>query len=156
MAAAQIIYRTATAADLSGMARLRAEQYGEDTLQHWEQRIAGYLRGEINPQQALAPRVIYVAMDGETVVGFIAGHLTRRFGSDGELEWINVGVGYRGLDIAGALLAQLAGWFVGQQAYYICVNCAPENDAAQKFYRRHGAETLNEFWLVWKDISRWF
>lgn len=154
MAAAPIIYRVAGEADIPGMARLRTEQYGEDTLSHWEQRIAGYMRGDINPQQALASRIVYVAMDGEIVAGFIAGHLTRRFGCDGELEWINVGATHQGTGIADRLLRELAAWFVRQNTFYICVNCAPDNAVAQKFYRRHGAKTLSEHWLVWKDIIR--
>jgi hypothetical protein len=36
------------------------------------------------------PRVSYVAFEQGLIVGFIAGHLTRRYGCDGELEWINV------------------------------------------------------------------
>ena len=29
----------------------------------------------------------------------------------------------------------------------------PKNMKAQNFYRKHGAENLNEHWLFWKDIS---
>jgi GNAT superfamily N-acetyltransferase len=101
----------------------------------------------------LAPRVIYVAVLREKVVGFIAGHLTRRWGCDGELEWINVDSGYRGTGISSALFRLLVDWFVVQKALYVCVNCAGDNMIAQRFYRRHGAEVLNEHWLVWKDIG---
>jgi ribosomal protein S18 acetylase RimI-like enzyme len=135
------------------MAGLRVEQYGEASTQHWQDRIAGYLQGELNPQQALATRAIYVADKGEKIVGFIAGHLTRRFGCDGELQWINVGSDYRGTGIALDLLRQLAAWFISQKALHICVNCAADNTAAQKFYQRHGARHLNEHWLTWEDIS---
>jgi ribosomal protein S18 acetylase RimI-like enzyme len=33
------------------------------------------------------------------------------------------------------------------------VDVDPANAAAQRFYRRHGAETLNEHWLVWNNIN---
>ncbi len=79
-----ITYREATLPDLPGMARLRAEQWGVGMEAHSEKRIAGYLNGEVNPQQVLGPRVIYVAVKEDTIAGFIAGHLTRRFGCDGE------------------------------------------------------------------------
>src|SRR5579864_6701999 len=85
-----ITYRFAAPSDIPAMAALRAEQYGESTAHHWQARITGYLQGELNPQQALPPRAIYVAHKDEKIVGFIAGHLTRRFGCDGELQWINV------------------------------------------------------------------
>ena len=44
-------------------------------------------------------------------------------------------------------------WFTEQKASRICVNVDPANIAARRFYTRHGAEKLNENWLVWKDIS---
>ena len=37
---------------------------------------------------------MYVTTNEDEVVGIIAGHLTRRFGCDGELEWIDVGLPY--------------------------------------------------------------
>ena len=76
-----------------------------------------------------------------------------RFGCDGELQWINVGLEYRGLGISSKLLQQLAEWFISQKAFYICVDCAPGNTIGQRFYKRHAAENLNEHWLIWKDIS---
>jgi len=53
-------------------------------------RISGYLEGGIHPQRALPSRTCYVAVEQSSVVGFVAGHLTRRYGCEGELEWINV------------------------------------------------------------------
>jgi hypothetical protein len=43
-----------------------------------------------SPQQALPARAAFVAMDGTKLVGFVAGHRTRRLGCDGELQWVNV------------------------------------------------------------------
>jgi hypothetical protein len=70
------------------MSRIRATEWGAE--EYWVNRITGYLDGTHNPQKALPQRVIYVAIQEESVVGFIAGHLTERFHCDGELEWINV------------------------------------------------------------------
>jgi len=48
------------------------------------------MRGGLRPQQVLTPRILYVAIESENVVGLVAGHLTRRFDCTGELKWINV------------------------------------------------------------------
>ena len=143
-------YRAAVEADVGGMARIRAEYW--ETEEFWRVRIANYLAGEAFPQQALRERVVYVAVDGETVVGFIAGHRTRRYGCDGELEWIDVIAERRGSGVAGELLRRLAEWFVERKAQRVCVDVDPANVVARRFYTRHGAETLNPHWLVWKDI----
>jgi len=86
------------------------------------------------------------------LVGFVAGHLTRRYGCQGELEWINVLPERRGAGIASELLRLLAGWFVEQKAFRVCVDVEPSNAVARAFYTRHGAETLSAHWLVWYDI----
>jgi hypothetical protein len=38
----------------------------------------------------LTERAAFVAIDDGDLVGFVAGHKTRRLGCDGELQWINV------------------------------------------------------------------
>jgi ribosomal protein S18 acetylase RimI-like enzyme len=143
--------RVAAARDIPAMARIRAESSG--TAARWEERITRYLDGSVNPQQALAPRVAYVACDGDTIVGLIAGHLTRRFACDGELEWIDVAPSARGSGLAASLLRRLAVWFGEQGATRVCVNVAPDNRPAVRFYTRLGAEPLTEFFRVWPDIT---
>ena len=143
-------YRQAKQSDASAMARIRALEW--ETVEYWNARIAGYMTCEHNPQQALPPRVIYVALEGDSLVGFIAGHLTRRYACVGELEWINVIPECRGSGVASELLRRLAAWFVEQKALRICVNVDPANIAARRFYTRHGAIRLNDHWLVWDDI----
>lgn len=148
---AEIQYREANESDIPAMAQLRSDVWG--TEEYWIKRISGYMRGETDPQQALKPRIFYIALeDGETI-GFIAGHLTHRYECEGELEWINVVPEYRGKGISRELLQLLARWFAGQNSLHVCVNVDPANAAALNFYRRHGADNLNEHWLVWKDIS---
>ena len=116
-------------------------------------RIAGYLNRELHPQHALMPRIIYVAQSGNALLGLVAGHLTRRFGCDGELEWINVVPEYRRGRIATDLLRLLAEWFGEQNASRVCVDVDPANTVARRFYERHGAEALNKYWLVWNNIN---
>ena len=145
-----MLYRPAQAADVPALAHIRAREWGN--FEYWMNRIAGYLEGGIHPQRALPSRTCYVAVEQSSVVGFVAGHLTRRYGCEGELEWINVIPERRGAGIASELLRLLAGWFVEQKAFRICVDVEPSNAVARAFYTRHGAETLNKHWLAWNDI----
>ncbi len=133
------------------MARLRADRSG--TQEHWEARIAAYMGGKLDPQKALRARAGYVALDGDGVAGFIAGHLTQRYGCGGELQYIDVAPEYRGKSVAAQLFVLLTRWFAEQSAWKVCVNVAPENIVATRFYMRHGAVRLNEHWLVWNDIN---
>jgi GNAT superfamily N-acetyltransferase len=146
-----MLYRQADKSDVPTMARIRAAEW--ETEEYWKRRISGYMDRESHPQQALLPRVIYVALDGDSVVGLVAGHLTRRHACDGELEWIDVVAGHRRSGVASELLRLLAQWFVGQKAIRVCVDVDPANTVARRFYARHGAESLNPHWLVWNDIN---
>ena len=144
------IYRQVDKSDIPTMARIRAAEWGDE--EHWRTRISRYLDCEHNPQHALAPRVMFVALEADSLVGFIAGHLTRRYACDGELQWINVIPGSRGSGISSELLRRLGAWFSEQKASRICVNVDPANTGARRFYTRHGAQKLNDHWLVWNDI----
>jgi ribosomal protein S18 acetylase RimI-like enzyme len=146
-----VSYREAGEADVEQLARIRAIEWGSE--QYWRERILGYLTGTLNPQRALAQRVVLVAAQDTRIVGFIAGHLTRRYDCDGEVEWINVIPEERRTGVAAELLRLLASWFAGQQARRICVDVDPENAPARAFYRRHGAQDLNPHWLAWPDIT---
>jgi ribosomal protein S18 acetylase RimI-like enzyme len=144
-------YREARAEDIERMARIRSGDWG--TAQFWELRIAKYLAGEHHPQQALAPRAAFVAVDGDTLAGFVAGHLTRRFNCEGELQWLTVAPAYRRRGVASELLRLLASWFAQQRAFRICINVEPDNAGAIEFYRRHGAQALNRHWMIWERIT---
>ena len=138
--------------DIAGMAQLRAQTWG--TQPYWAARIGGYLNGEHSPQQALAERVAFVALDRDAVVGLVAGHRTKRFGCDGELEWIDVAKGWRGRGTADGLMTVIMQWFVRQGAVRVCVNVAPENIRACRLYARFGAVPLNPHWMIWKDVGQ--
>ena len=143
---AGIIYREAGLADVPRLVGLpRPGEAGGD------HRMAAYLAGEHHPQQALPARVLLMATADDAAVGYIAGHLTRRFGCQGELQWIYVVPGYRRTGVGSRLLAMLAGWFVEHGAGRICVDVG--DDAARPFYRRHGAAPLNRHWMEWEDIA---
>jgi GNAT superfamily N-acetyltransferase len=86
-------------------------------------------------------------------VGFVAGHRTRRFDCDGEVQWIDVDQQQRGRGIGYKLMAQIGSWFVMQHAKRICVNVDANNLAARKLYDHCGARPLNEGWMVWDHSS---
>ena len=114
-------------------------------------RMLQYLAGEHHPQLALLPRVLWMAEQAGEPVGYTAGHLTERFGCDGELQWIYVVRAHRRAGVASELLRLLAGWFVEQGARRICVDVG--DDEARPFYQHHGAVELNRHWMVWNDIG---
>jgi ribosomal protein S18 acetylase RimI-like enzyme len=143
-----ILYREATIQDVPVLATIHAKNSG--TEEAWNNRISGYMDGTHNPQQALKPRIIYIASANDTITGFIAGHLTRRYECDGELEWIHVVAEYRRRGIATELVRILVKWFIAQDSYKICID--PRNEAARLFYRNNGAEALNKHWMVWNNI----
>jgi len=145
-----VIVRQANKTDVEGMARIRALTWGEELS--WKKSILAYMECAADPQKALKSRIVLVAEEAGSIVGLIAGHLTRRYACDGELQWIDVIPERRGQGIADELLGKLAEWFVGQNALRICVDVQPKNAVARRFYSRHGAEELNPHWMVWKDI----
>ena len=146
-----MLYRQAQFSDIPAMSRLRANDWG--TEEYWRERIALYMNGRLHPREARTERTGFVCADGDQIAGLIAGHLTRRFGCDGELEWISVNPAYRGQKVGSILLLKLAEWFVAQGARFICVDVEPANEPARKFYAANGAYDLKPHWMAWKDIA---
>ena len=147
-----ITVEPATLNDLPALCRLRAEQSGH-TLE-WEPRITAYMIRQQNPQFALEPREVFVAVNRDNeVVGMISGHLTTRFHCQGEIQWLNVQADQRGRRIAGQLVEALFAWFRQHDARKICVNVAPSNDAARKLFARYAAEPMGPHWLIFPDIA---
>lgn len=144
-------YRRARRSDIPAMAEIRAGDWG--TEDYWRERMLQYLTRRLDPREALSPRTCFVSLDGDRVVGLVAGHLTRRFGCDGELEWISVRPAYRGRGVALELLRRLGKWFVAHHARGVCVDVEPTNHAARRFYAGCGATELKPHWMAWKDIG---
>ena len=142
-------YREARLADVPSLARLpRVGEAGGDSVE----RMFRYLACEHHPQQALIPRVMWMAERGGSPIGYIAGHLTRRYGCQGELQWVYVVSEHRRTRVASQLIRRLAEWFVANDAHRVCVDVGDDN--ARGFYARHGAEDLSKHWMVWNDIGQ--
>jgi ribosomal protein S18 acetylase RimI-like enzyme len=143
-----IKYRIVTNQDIPHLAEIRAKN--SQTQYYWNNRIGGYVNDTHGPQQALQSRIVFVASDNDTIVGFIAGHLTKRYECQGELQWIDVIENYRRRGIASELVRLLAQWFIERESYAICID--PGNETARKFYETNGAKALNKHWMYWSDI----
>ena len=141
-----MLYREAQQSDVPAMAEIRAADWG--TEEYRRDRILQYLTQKLHPREAMGPRVAFVCVERKRIVGLIAGHLTRRFGCHGELEWISIRPQYRSRGIASQLLCHLAQWFVAHDARRVCVDVEPSNQVARRFYARHGAEDLKPHWMV--------
>ncbi|MFN2637474.1 MAG: GNAT family N-acetyltransferase [Gemmatimonadaceae bacterium] len=116
-------------------------------------RMAAYLEGQHHPQQALAARTAFLALDGDDVVGYIAGHATTRNGCSGEVQYLYVVPPYRRQGVARHLLNAVARWFQTQGIRRVCVNANIESAGAVPFYLAQGAIPLNTYWYVWEDIN---
>jgi GNAT superfamily N-acetyltransferase len=144
-----VSYREATPSDVPELVRCRV---GDPPFGPADPRMALYLEGKHHPQQALAPRVIFLCEEKESALGYIGGHLTRRYDCDGEVQYLYVVPHSRRSGIASELLALLADWFSEQSASRVCVDVEPDNAAARAFYAHHGAIELSSHWMVWPDV----
>jgi ribosomal protein S18 acetylase RimI-like enzyme len=146
----ELRYREATSADVPAMVRSRAADHQAGPA---DARMAGYLDGRHHPQQALAPRTAFVALAGDDVVGYVAGHATTRYECSGEVQYLYVAPPYRRAGVALRLLRLLARWFHSRGIHRVCVNADIESAGAVAFYTAQGAVRLNEYWYVWEDIE---
>ncbi|HSS19430.1 MAG TPA: GNAT family N-acetyltransferase [Pyrinomonadaceae bacterium] len=146
----EVLFRVATSADVNAIAACRLT---DPTAGPADPRMAAYFGGLHHPQQALLPRTGFVALDNESVIGYIAGHLTTRYECEGELQYLFVAPPYRQQGIAASLVRLLANWLVQQGSLKVCVNVNLDSPAAAPFYLSLGAVPLNKHWYVWKDIS---
>ncbi|WP_047491681.1 GNAT family N-acetyltransferase [Terriglobus sp. TAA 43] len=138
--------------DIPAMVKIRAVEWGDEA--YWLNRITAYRDGKVSPQYGLPERALFVAIEDESIVGFVAGNKTTRHACQGELEWLNVAAQKRGLGIADQLIARMGAWFVQQGAGRVCVNAAVDNVAARRVYGRCGAEPMNDHWMIWADARR--
>jgi GNAT superfamily N-acetyltransferase len=145
-----IRFRVATSADVPAMSACRLTDPAAGPA---DSRMAEYFDGGHHPQDALAPRIGYVALVSDTVIGYIAGHLTTRHGCAAEVQYLFVAPEFRRRGVATSLLRLLAGWFADAGALKVCVCVDAESPAARPFYESAGAVPFKRFWYAWDDIS---
>jgi GNAT superfamily N-acetyltransferase len=105
-----------------------------------------------SPATSRAERVVLKALvDGE-LVGYLAGHLTTRFGKDAEIENFYVLRSRQRQGIGSALLRRFTAWLAEQGARSLCVGIFRDNPY-QAFYLKYGGAHLNAHWVVWADVA---
>ena len=149
--------------DLDAVARVHAQtrvasSYYHDAVdvnaevQRLHPRLVGYVAGTYHPSWSLPQRSVIVAEQDNQILGFIAGHRSRRMGCNGELQWMFVLPSWQRKGIGAALLRPLATWFTEQGSRKVIVDAPPENPY-RSFYLKHGALPLDAYWLYWEDIG---
>ena len=147
---ADVRFRVATSSDVAAMTQCRLTDSAAGPA---DPRMEAYFDGQHHPQQALLPRAGYVALDGDQVIGYIAGHRTNRHGCEGEVQYLFVAPVYRRRGIAAMLLRLLAKWFHEQDAQRVCVGVADDSPReAKPFVESVGATPLKKHWYGWEDI----
>lgn len=116
-------------------------------------RMAAYFDGQHHPREALSARVGYVAIEGGTVIGYVAGHLTRRYGCEGEVQYLYVSPAHRRSGVGRELIVLLARWFVRNGGRHVCVDVNEDSSGARPFYLSLGAKELRPHWMHWQDVS---
>ena len=66
-----ILLRPVEDRDIPAMAAIRSRRWESEAF--WIDRIGRYLKGEHSPRQALADRAAFVAVEGDDLLGFVAG-----------------------------------------------------------------------------------
>jgi GNAT superfamily N-acetyltransferase len=115
--------------------------------------MAAYFDRLYSPGDALAPRAGFVAFDGGAMVGYVAGHHTTRWDSQGEIEYLFVAPTHRRRGVARELTRLLAGWFVETGALKVCVNADADTQGVVEFYLACGATRVHRYWLVWENVG---
>lgn len=145
-----IHFRIATSADVPAMSACRLTDPAAGAA---DLRMTAYFDGKHHPQEALPPRIGYIALVDETVIGYIAGHLTTRHSCTAEVQYLFVAPEFRRHGVATALLRLLADWFGKAGAVKVCVCVDADSLAAKPFYESTGASPFRRLWYAWDDIS---
>ena len=149
---ANVHFREASSSDVPAMARCRLTDPTDNGAA--DPRMAAYFDAQHHPEQALPPRVGYVALHDAEIIGYIAGHRTTRNGCSGELQYLFVAPAHRRQGIGTALLRLLAEWFRAQSTHRVCVSLAADSPPEyQPFGEALGASPLKKNWYFWEDIG---
>lgn len=111
-----------------------------------------YLSGTSSPQAARSERVAFKACLDDKMLGFIAGHLTTRYGKDAEIESFHT-VADDQNGAWGKLLLQFIEWATQHGARSLCIGIGPAQQDYKEFFLRYGACYLNPHWIYWDNMA---
>jgi GNAT superfamily N-acetyltransferase len=144
--------RRATLSDLPGLAASSAALFAEDGAARDRLRNGSWPRENVGPWTeglvSAADALVLVAagLDG-AVVGHLIGHYSAPSpmwtGARTELISTYVAQGHRGAVVGGRLVGAFFGWSRERGAERFHVSAYAANEAAIRFYRRHGFAPLS-------------
>jgi GNAT superfamily N-acetyltransferase len=136
-----------TAADVNQLVESVTNLFRDDAGRHdrftdlsWPQREGQARYSALVGDPAWLQLVAYD--DQDRVIGHLVGHLSEpsptRASLAAVLESIYVFEDVRGQGVGGLLTEQFLAWAREQQAVFVLVSAYAANEAAQRFYQRHG------------------
>lgn len=156
-----ISYREATIDDAASIAQTEVESkrasipevVSEIEMDYdWSfNRWTGYINKTTSPGSALDPRIIYLACDKETVVGYAACHHTTKQGIEAELQSIYVLKEYQGQGIGSALLKRIVEWLLADGKKSLLAGFYDKNSYVA-FYKKL-RENLANGPCIWYDLQ---
>lgn len=105
-----------------------------------------------SPATSKPQRAMFKAVADNSIVGYIAVHLTTRHEKDAEIQSFYVLKEYHRKGIGIGLLLNAVNWLEAHHAKSLCVGIAKDNPY-QAFYAKYGGRYLNEHWIYWDDIA---
>lgn len=121
--------------------------------EYWQCLLHNYIKNEFNPHHALPDRIVYVATREESVIAFIAGHLTHRSNYPGHLQWIAVEKDYQRKGIGSELLWKMGDWFIKKDTRCVRADVERWQTDLVNFYYNQKAERINTRGVCWNNIG---
>jgi GNAT superfamily N-acetyltransferase len=151
---------TATIADIAELTKVEIQSKTEsleaidevDTSAPIRQyRWETYFAGD-SPESSKPERVVFKAMVGDKMIGYIAGHLTTRYGKDAEIQSFYLLKKHQRKGFGAQMLAHFINWLKPYHVKTLCVGVR-SNNPYQQFYLKHGGIHFNEHWIGWDDVT---
>ena len=114
------------------------------------QRWQNYFKG-LSPSSSKPERIVLKALIDQKIIGYLAGHLSTRYGKDAEIQSFYILKNHQRKGIGHALLTNFSKWLKTQNAHSVCVGGEPKNPY-RAFYLKYGGQLLNPHWIYWDDL----
>ena len=155
-------YREATVDDAPSIARVEVKSkrasipnvVSEIEMDYdWSlNRWVGYLNKTSSPRFAEEHRIVFLACDGERVVGYAACHHTTKRGIEGELQSIYVLKEYQRQGIGTTLIMRVVKWLLANGKNSLLTGYYGKNPYV-RFYQKLGAD-LSEGPAIWQNLRQ--